>query len=633
MKRHLISLFTAGLVMASCAVNEIKEDTSPTKEITPITASIGTETKTALGAKEDNAYKAVWTYGDRILVVDSEQNRSIYSTQSHRESIGLFFPEEGEEVLDFSKGIIAGYPAENMIISRPDISEGVFFSIPEVQTYIKDNFETDLMPMVSDVSTTQDIAFKNVGGVMKFMISTSLPGIKIKTITITAENEFISGECGYIPETQEFFYDDMMVGSNTVTLDCGNNGVRISSTPTAFHVVVHPQEYTKLSICIKAHDGREQIFNLKEDKTLDVARSSVKTISLTADNVAQPTYPIVNMSVTETDFKNLKVSISMKNIKSYFCGLMTKKAFESSLENDFIPNLDVAVEHTSPFNFSGSILKFQSEFDEIVLDPGQTYILWIVPCNEDGIYTIDDIFTLEATTKSFLPGGTLEVSTADHDITMEKIGMTVSAPGARFIYSMLVPTYELRELGGEEEIIMQLFRPGGYGTSFDRASDWFERRHLRPGSEMTFLSVAVDYNGYYGPLLMEEYQTIPIEYNTLVVEIEKDIDKLKENGGILNWNVTGGEASSYRYFFKETENVYWTDTYERDYTMIQETMITSPGLFYFSSTNNNNAQLSELKEGTEYVFVVLAVEDNENWDSKAMGYDFCSEADFWIFTY
>ena len=109
------------------------------------------------------------------------------------------------------------------------------------------------------------------------------------------------------------------------------------------------------------------------------------------------------------------------------------------------------------------------------------------------------------------------------------------------------------------------------------------------------------------------------------MEIEKDIDKLKENGGVLNWSVSEGEAASYRYFFRRTDNNYWTNTFEYDYTMIQETMVMDPYVFYINHTKDSFATLNNpaLEEGVEYVFVVLAVADDET----------CSEADHWIFTY
>lgn len=624
MKRFISTLLTAGLVLTSCAVNELDEQRKTAEE--PIIASIGTQTKTYLGDKADGAYKALWSAGDQIVVLDANNEQATYTTIHYDCPTATFLPDE-DPVISFSDGYIAAYPASSMILGSTDLSEAIYFSIPEVQTYTEDTFENNVMPMISDLSTDQNIAFNNIAGVLRLMLSSNFSGIKIQTITITAENEFISGECGYIPEYHEYFFDETMICSNEVTLDCGTKGIRLSKNPIEFNIVVPHQEYTSLSICIKTTDGREQIFNMKEDKTLVVGRSTVLNIPLVADNVAAPTYPIIEMSASDIDYDNFKVSISMKNVKSYYCGLQTKEHYDKSIEEEyFIPNLSAATLYTSPVKYNGNVLRFQSDFSEIQLVPGETYVLWIVPYNSEGIYTEEDIHKLEVETKSFVPGGTIEVTTSNPIVTEQSIEMTIEAEGSQFIYCQLMPSYLLDEFSTEEDIIQYLIDPSNIGsTIYTSSGDIFKRIELRPGTDMTFISVAIDYSGKYGPLLIEYYQTIPIEYNDLVVEIDKDIDKLKENNGVLNWTVTGGEAASYRYFYRTTESSYWTNTFEQDYTMIQEKMVLSPGMFYINNTKDNFATLSEpaLEEGVEYVFVVLAVGADES----------CSLADHWIFTY
>ena len=60
MKRYLYTLLAAGLVMTSCAVNEIQEAQSSNKGVQPIYASTEADSKTALGDYEDGRYKVYW---------------------------------------------------------------------------------------------------------------------------------------------------------------------------------------------------------------------------------------------------------------------------------------------------------------------------------------------------------------------------------------------------------------------------------------------------------------------------------------------------------------------------------------------------------------------------------------------
>lgn len=624
MKRYLYTLLAAGLVMTSCAVNEIQEAQSSNKGVQPIYASTEADSKTALGDYEDGKYKVYWNEGDQILVANNYYEAAIYTSQEGGTSYAEFLPDEGYDPMDFSEGVMAGYPEKNMYLYSADPNEAAYFTIPDVQTYYNGTFDDTAMPMISDVAYDNQLKFNNAAGLLKLMLSAPSKAT-VQSIVVKAENEFISGECGYIPESKSYFFDETMISKNKVTLNCGN-GVAVTSDAKPFFIVVPHQEYTSLTITVTTKDGLEQVFTMKEDKVLNVQRSSVLNIPLNLDNLAAPTGANVRMSVGNVTLKGFTVSIEMQNISAYFSGLQTKKAYEADLRSGYLlESLPYGTPYEGPFKYSGSIVNFQEEMQDVYLEPGQTYILWVVPFNEEGVYTEDDIFTLEVQMKSFTAGGSITVSTSDHEITESMIRMKVTANSAQFIYSQLLPSVTVDEYGSEEELIALLLEPGGFSTRFDKASDVFERRQLRPGSEMTFISVAIDKNGRYGPLFMEELQTIPIEYNSLVVEIDKDVDKLKENGGVLNWSVSEGEAASYRYFYRRTDNNYWTDTFEYDYTMVQEKMVMEPGVFYINKTNDSFATLNNpaLEEGVEYVFVVLAVAADGS----------CSEADHWIFTY
>lgn len=624
MKRYLSTLIAAGLVITSCAVNEIKEAESSNKGVQPIYASTGADMKTTLGDYEDGKYKVYWSEGDQILVVNNYYEGAVYTSQEGGTSYAEFLPEEGFDPMDFSEGVMAGYPEKNMYLYSADPNEAAYFTIPDVQTYYNGTFDDTAMPMISDVAYDNQLKFNNAAGILKLMISAP-SRVTVESVAIKAENEFISGECGYIPESKSYFFDETMISKNKVTLSCGN-GVAVTSDAKPFFIVVPHQEYTSLAITVTTKDGLMQTFTMKEDKVLNVQRSSVLNIPLHLDNLAEPTGPNVRMSAGTPTFKGFTVSIDIQNVSAYFCGLQTKKSFENDLHSGFLlESLPYATPYEGPFKYNGSIINFQEEMQDVYLEPGQTYILWVVGYREDGVYTEEDLFTLEVKMKSFTPGGSIEVATSEHEITMDMIRMKVSASRAQFIYSQLLPSNIVDEFGSEQEIIDYLLAPGSGNTRFDKDNDVFERRQLRPGAEMTFIAVAIDNSGRYGPLYMEPLQTISIDYNSLVVEIDKDIDKLKENGGVLNWSVSEGEAASYRYFYRRTDNNYWTNTFEYDYTMVQEKMVLDPGVFYITKTNDNFATLSNpaLEEGVEYVFVVLAVAADGT----------CSEADHWIFTY
>ena len=628
MKRFIFSLFTAGLVITSCSVNELPDNQPVDKAPESIFASTGPEARTSVGAGENGAHKVNWSEGDQIMVMGSDNVGRIYVSQEGGKPTAEFLPAEDAEALDFTKGVIAGYPAKDMYISSTDPSDPIYLTIPDTQPYVEGSFGDNVMPMISEVSYENVLKFSNAAGVLKLMVSSVTGDVDIRKITIKAtDGKPVGGECGYTPETKTYFFDGTMISSNTVTIDCGE-GVSVGSEAKAFHVVVPHQEYTGLEISVLTSDGLQQVFPMKEGRTLDVKRSHILSIPIKIDNLSDPTKPSVEMSLKSVSFTDFNFSINIRNASSYYCGIQTKSSFDNEMKSgSFIENLPYyGAPYTSQFSYSGSILKFKEDIAEnIFLEPGQTYVLWIVVHNSDNKYTMEDVHALEITMKSFTPGGTVEVKTSGHEITTEMIGMDIVATGAKFIYCQLLPDEALEGYASDHEIIEALIRPEGIGTRIDNSKDYFERRQLKPGTEMTFIATAIDKDGCYGPLLKEEYQTESIEFNTLVIEIDKDIEKLKENGGVLSWSVSGGEAASYKYFYRKTDNNYWTSTFGSDYSLVEAKMVLDPGLWYFKNTTETSAKLDNpaLAEGQEYVFVILAVAEDGS----------SSRADHWIFTY
>lgn len=628
MKRYIFSLFIAGSVAASCSTNEINDAQTVDKTSEPVYASIGAETRTSIGEGEDGVRKVNWTKGDQILVMDSDNVARIYVSQEGGKPVAEFLPEEGSEALDFTKGVIAGYPAKDMYVSSTDPSDPIYLTIPVTQPYVDGSFGDNVMPMISDVSYENTLKFSNAAGVLKFMLSSATGDVDVKSITIkTTDGKSIGGECGYTPETKSYFFDDTMISSNTVTLDCGE-GVHVGEEARPFHIVVPHQEYTGLEISILTTDGLQKTFPMKEGRTLNVKRSHVLNIPITLDNLTDPTKPSVELGLQSVSYTDFHVSINIRNASAYYCGLQTKASFDNDMKSgSFLEGLPYyGAPYTNKFSYKGSILKFQEDMAEnIYLEPGQTYVLWIVVHNSKGTYVQEDVHAIEISMKSFNPGGSIEVKTSGHEITMEMIGMDITAAGAKFIYCQLLPDEALEDYTSDQEIIDALIKPEGIGVRIEKSKAYFERRQLKPDTEMTLIATAIDKNGCYGPLLREEYQTVSIEFNSLAIEIEKDLDKLKENGGVLNWSVSGGEAASYKYFYRKTDNSYWTSTFGSDYSLVEAKMVLDPDLWYFKNTADSFAKLDNpaLAEGQEYVFVVLAVAEDGS----------SSRADHWIFTY
>ncbi len=604
-------------LLASCTLPDGISQT----EYDTVLATIGNETRTSIGPDEGGSRKVLWSEGDRIIVSTGLKNmQGTYKAVTYGSSTAEFVPEDPSKALDFSTGAIAGYPAENMYIGTPDADKEIFFTLPELQNYVPGSFDEGAMPMVSDVTFEPVLNFHNAAGVIRLNLSTLETGVRISEITLTS-SAHISGDCGYIPKSRKMFFDETTPGGNHVVLRCGN-GVEISSEPVAFHIVVPFQTYSDMSINVVTTDQEEQTFHLKDGKAIEVKRSTITTIPLVINDLQESLEPTASIKVESTTFDNIRFSFAVKNTSSYYFGFQTSDSFFRELESgNLLESILHTVLYTSPLKYTGNILSFNDETKEELIVPGQSYVIWAVPYRKDGQYKTSDIKYAEATAKSFEPGGSIEVSYSGLYIDKTCISMTLTAPEALFIYATLVYEDTIAGYATEEDIIRFLLDPESMSNIYSAETETLERKFLHPGHTLYVLSVAVDKDGRYGPLLMEEMQTDPIPYNDLKVAINKDQNAVG-NTSSIEWSVSNGKAAQYKYILTPTSDYLWTDILESSVLYAQENMYLSP-IYYVNTTSGTSASLSGMDAGQEYIIIVAAV------DSKGG----MSVADSWIFNY
>lgn len=621
MKHIIYVLAGAALLTASCTAYE--DSLQPDQASVPVIATIGTETRTQIGDKGGNAYKVVWNSGDRIIISTgtSSKDKAIYTTSAEGSAAASFYPEENSNAIDFSKGAIAGYPVENMYLGAPDADKEIYFSIPEVQSYIPDSFDQGAMPMVSDVTDKAQLKFFNAAGVIRLALTTKLADIKVSSITITTSST-ISGECGYIPKSRKVFFDDSMLSSSEVTLECGE-GVDISQEAKAFHIVVPHQTYTDMYIRVTTTDDLQQTFSLKPGKEITIGRSSISTLPLEIKALTPIGKPKITASVKSVTFESIRIEVNMENVSAYYCGFQTKLSYLNDLESGYIlESLPYKTPYTTPLSYSGSVTSFQADFSDILIEPGQSYVLWFVPQKSGGSYTKEDIVYVETMTKAYTAGGTKEVYYSNLKTDKTSISVQLSSPGAGHIYCQLLSTEQISRFSSENELIDMLLEPGGQSTVFDKESDIFERKFLKPGANMTLIALAIDRAGKYGPLFMEEFYTQPIPYNSIKVSIDKDPESLHKSS-VITWTADSDDVTEYRYILRDTENHLWKNTLEASVQTAQEKMYLDPGLYYITHTENPQADVSGLTSGKEYIIIVVAADSEGN----------ISLADSWTFTY
>ncbi len=268
----IILAISAGLFV-SCT-QEDKIETKPEVEVSKglvFTATTEPGTKIAL-EKEGDTYNVLWRSGDMIAVrnyVYGTPPVGFYTTTSNT-SHGDFTYHSGTELTTGS--YYAFYPAE-------------YWSEQNAAYPITQNYTPGVIkaPMFA-YSTTTNLQFKNIGGLIRINLKTPLTGKKIKKIYLYSSAQSLSGTITNITSLNSnptATVDKNSPAQHPVVLDCGNNGVEIGSDPIPFYIAVPANTYTDLTIGVITVEGIKQTYTLNSDKSIVVERSSIADITLT----------------------------------------------------------------------------------------------------------------------------------------------------------------------------------------------------------------------------------------------------------------------------------------------------------------------------------------------------------------
>ena len=277
MKRlfSIVAAFAAILAFSSCqdAIQPETPDTpvsdSGFKVFTATTEM--TATKTSLDGNDTDGYVVNWETGDQITIVDNAGNVGIYTTNESGTKADFTFTS-GTEVSEAP--FKAYYPASLYNNGTP--------TLPASQDYSPANIHQ--APMYAE-SSNASLQFKNLGGIVRLNVSTTMSGKKVRKIILTA-TQGMSGAITNAATLASESYMATVSGTAGVTLDCGQSGVAIGNDAVPFHFSVPANTYTGLKITVITTDGIFQTRTLKSDKSIIAERSSIADVTVSFNNMS-----------------------------------------------------------------------------------------------------------------------------------------------------------------------------------------------------------------------------------------------------------------------------------------------------------------------------------------------------------
>ena len=245
----------------------------------------GGRTRTQLGDKDKNGnYPTQWIAGDQIAVyaLGKPKDCAIYKTENGGETLADFIYESGAELNASAPYFVAYYPQKhyNNYFNQDDKSLEV--TLPNTQNYTAGNIEQDAYPMVA-VSKGTKLSFKNVLGIVRLNLKSTLGDVKVRKIIISSNKplwgipSITFGDGATAPILNA--YENEYLDTKNMTLDCGEAGVALNAdAPTEFMVTLPPAEYKTFRIQVIDTDNKIQSF--AANRTISVARSAITTVNL-----------------------------------------------------------------------------------------------------------------------------------------------------------------------------------------------------------------------------------------------------------------------------------------------------------------------------------------------------------------
>lgn len=239
------------------------------------------DTKTVLGGQMGDEYrKVLWQPEDSIGVVNDLNYRNMDKFVN--------IEDENSETATFEGTTNDGdtfymfYPYSSTLYAKD--YDKIDFTLPASQTYAKETFTSNAMPMVAKGSPQQTLQFYSLCGVLGLNLKGSET---IQSISFTGKDANgaplpVAGDyyvyMGY--EDAPEIYTRNSNNTATVTLNCGKGVALDPVDSTAFYIVLPPATYESFNIIIATTDGKVM---LKESsKPLTIKRTNVtKTGALT----------------------------------------------------------------------------------------------------------------------------------------------------------------------------------------------------------------------------------------------------------------------------------------------------------------------------------------------------------------
>ena len=233
----------------------------------------------------------IWTEEDQLGVFAGASDNKCFVVKENMNSSAVFQPEDELSIDGPIARIHAYYPYS----TSAALSEGqLMLSLPTLQPYSDGGPSIGIVPLVG-TGTTRSILFKQVCGAIKLRLADVEFG-SVRKVTVTAlDQQPLAGKI-----IVDFNYDVdgapstsmSQASEESIVVDCGDEGVEITSKGKDFYFVVPPATYGPLVFFIENTDG--ETFENRTQEPLVVKPGQIADAGLARVYIEEPFYGKAN---------------------------------------------------------------------------------------------------------------------------------------------------------------------------------------------------------------------------------------------------------------------------------------------------------------------------------------------------
>lgn len=275
MKRLTVFTLIAVSMLPACTNEALQEKAANQNYSFTARTDAGIKTRTCLGEVLSNeTYPLLWEKGDRIIIASSgKPATSYYETQGQGCDVAEFrfiSDLEGNAMPPENTALTALYPADAYKFTDGKHT----ISIPENQTYRKNNISSGTMAMIAG-ATSRELSFRNVCGILRLRLNTLEQDIRLSSIKVAADKG-LAGPIATFEGTDVTWNNPDSETGRGITLSC--DGVALSPEPEDFYIVLPPGNYSGFTIQLETEGPDKKTYRMNE--VLEIERSAITTVNL-----------------------------------------------------------------------------------------------------------------------------------------------------------------------------------------------------------------------------------------------------------------------------------------------------------------------------------------------------------------